>query len=213
MPPATIARVAGAVAIDAVLVGACATILWLNGGESVVAGPIGGLGLFEIVAAGSLCARCLVIRSAAPQRRPVDIRAEQWVSALDLLLFACVITAWLVSGLYFLGWVATLAAILLLLGNNFQLMVDVTTGRNWRARAVSHTISAHRFASLELNRVVGGAGGVVGLVLTAPIHEWQSLLLNPLALLVTVAMGASVALGNLARRVRTPRVASAALDR
>jgi hypothetical protein len=195
-------RVVGATGADAALVCAGAAVLWLNGGDTVVSGPLTGIAVFEFVSVALLLARRALMRPAITPRSASAVRAERRLGTADLLMLAGLIASWSLTHLYFLGWASTLASATLLLGTTFQLMVDVTTGRNERPRRADQAPTRHRFSSLEAHRLLGGLAGAAGLVLTTSIHRWQPAILNPLALLVATAMGLSVCAGYLIRRLR-----------
>lgn len=200
-------RAVAAPVVDAATCLVGGMILWLNGGQTVATGPIIGLGAFTAALAGLLCIRFLLIHAPASSRRTVDIHIERCVVSIDLIALAALTIAWFESNSYFIGWLATLGAVLLLLGNSFQLLVDVTTGRNWRPRASRRPLSVHRFASLEIHRLIIGAGALAALIVTAPVHGWQAALLNPLTFLIGTAMGLSIALGHAIRRAVNTSVA------
>lgn len=177
---------------DLAVVTAGAWILWSSSATSVVSGPAEDNLFFILVTALTLSVRHTVSRSADS----VHVRSHMARVTLvtDLFLAAALFIAWQATGIYYLGWLTTFALMFFVIGTGFQLLVDVVTSRN---RKVSGSQNAPRsrkkvsFAT-ELTRLVGIVGAVIGFAYMSPVHGWDIAFINPLIMMLVVAIGLSV---------------------
>lgn len=175
---------------DVVLVIVGADILWLNGGVTVSTGPLLGLVLFVAALSACLFARGVFPgRPAGPDFSSASIAFERNLVIGDAILLAGAVTAWIVSSAYFVGWIAVFGASLYFTGLVIQLLTDVltgraaqrTTGRRERRRPVR--------ASLEFARLLAIGWAIVVFLILEPVHQWRELLLNPLTVMLVLAIG------------------------
>ncbi|MFJ3394030.1 hypothetical protein [Leifsonia aquatica] len=180
---------------DAGLVLAGGTLLWLNGGPTVTSGPLPGLALFVAVMVAGLFVRALLPgRPASAEFSLSSVGFERNVIIGDSVVLLATLIAWMATSLYFLGWLAVLGASLLFIGSMVQFLTDVLTGRA-SLRAPGRRIRRHPVRkSLEFARMLGMAWAVVALAVLSPIHAWLEIVLNPLVLMLVIAIGVQNAL-------------------
>jgi|LSQX01.2.fsa_nt_gb hypothetical protein len=167
---------------DAAIVGSGAWLLWVNSADSVFAGSLAGTLLAFGACGGLIVLRQLVLARLTSGREGMRLRVETLLVASEMVVLAALVTAWLATGLYLLGWFACFAAALCLLAAALQLMIDVLIGPHrmqplTRRRA---SLAARRMFSVEVLRLFAGLCGLLGLLVTAPVHGWQPEVLNPL---------------------------------
>jgi len=170
-----------------------AIVLWNNGGSTVVNGQAIGL----LLAAASVV--CLVLLDRAASRSAtIDVLAlTTGVESLRIALLATVVSGWIVTGSYFVGWLATYAAIVLFCGSIVSLIADVLG-----LRPGSAVVRSARLHQWVLATHVGAlVASIAGLALTVPVHRGDLWLLAPLVYLV----GASVLTGALVSGWLVPR--------
>ena len=197
-------------ALDLVTSTSVAGILWVTGRTSVIDPPLVAL-LAAVVVGGFLVAlrllmlRWFLLRTGAGG----PLLVERTTIAAWVVLLAGGAVWWRVSGVYELGWGTAFAAVAALVGSTLLLLCDVLTGSRRRGTVPGTTgsVSARWTGSVELLHIGAAAAGVVGIVVTAPIHEWRGDVLNGSILVV----GAVVATGRAALtlpRSRRPDPAS-----
>jgi uncharacterized membrane protein len=86
--------------------------------------------------------------------------------------------------MYYLGWLATFGAIVLVVGSLWQLMSDLLALGPSRADALSR----QRAAKLGTAAATGAAAGITALVFLAPIHQWRLDIVSPVVVIVSTAM-------------------------
>lgn len=166
--------------LTAVAVGAW--VLWNSSATSVVSGPLEDKMLFVLATALILTVRHTVSRSTDPFI--VTARTARTVLFVDLLLAAAGVVAWQLTGIYYVGWITTFALVFFTVGTGFELLVDVVTSR--------HRSSGRASFATELTRLAVMVGSGVGFTLMAPIHGWDIAFINPLMMMIALAIGLSV---------------------
>jgi hypothetical protein len=175
---------------DVVLVIVGVNILWLNGGVTVSTGPLFGLVLF--VAALSVCLFARAVfpgRPAGPDFSSASVAFERNLVIGDAILLAGAVTAWIMSSSYFVGWVAVFAASIFFTGLVIQLLTDVLTGRASQRAPGGRERSRPVITSLEFTRLLAIVWAIVAFLVLEPVHEWRELLLNPLTVMLVLAIG------------------------
>lgn len=184
-----------AVLLDVLFVATCSTLLWLNAGWTVMDVPVIVLATTLLVGALLFGFRHLTsLRRRFGPAHPSAIRAEWIAVPTQIALLAGAVVAWKTTGDYQFGWSACFAAIAMLVGNTLLLMIDVTTRTVWREPSRQLHLHVRRFASVEALHIAAGLAGIAGIVVTVPIHEWKSTILNAAVLLDAAMIGAGCAL-------------------
>lgn len=163
--------VAGTVAalLDAAVVVGCASILWNGGGSTVVDGS-------WVSQAGCLllASSLLLIRLALS----LSIAVERVVVAIDIAVLAALVSAWGLSSRYFVGWLATYGALVLLLASLWHLLAILVTRH--RVDGADGTVAALRAGCVAV--------ALVALVVVSPIHAWSPRILSGLVVLISGAV-------------------------
>lgn len=170
---------------DLAVVAVGAWVLWNSSATSVVSGPVEDKLLVVLAIALMLTMRHTVSRST--DSLLVTARTARAVLWVDLLLAASGVVAWQISGIYYMGWLTTFALMFFILGAGLELLVDVVTSR-YRASASDRRPS---FAT-EFTRLIVMLGAAVGFTVMSPMHAWDVGFINPLVLMMCVAIGLSV---------------------
>lgn len=177
---------------DLAAVTAGAWILWNSSATSVMSGPVEDKVLFVLLVALLMCIRHTVSRRTDSMQ--VKTHVARITLVTDLFLVAASLIAWQATGVYYLGWLTTFALMFFIIGTGFQLLVDVVTSRN---RSVTTREGARRsqrkvtFAT-ELIRIAGVAGALIGFAYVSLVHGWDIGFINPLVMILAVAIGMSV---------------------
>lgn len=167
---------------DLAVVAAGAWVLWNSSETSVVSGPLDAKLLFVLAIALMLTVRHTVSRSTDPLL--VRSRTARTVLVVELLLAAAGVTAWQLTGIYYVGWITTFALMFFIIGTGFELLVDIVTSR--------YRSSGRASFATELTRLAVVIGAAVGFTLMAPVHAWDIAFINPLILMICLAIGLSV---------------------
>jgi hypothetical protein len=200
-------RAAIILALDATAVGFGGWLLWSTGGTTVVSGTIAAR--IEVVCGVALlfAARSATLRFDRPDVA-ARITIERIVLIAHTLLLAGLITAWHVSDLYFIGWLSTYAALMLLVACALQLLVDLTSGRNFGRESRRTPVLVRRLIALETGRIIVGLAAAAGIALTAPVHAWNSQIINVVMVLSALSIGlATVTLVSISAWTSRPRLA------
>lgn len=169
-----------------------AWILWNSSATSVVNGPVEDKLLFVFVLAFFLSVRHTVSRSAD------SFAVKSHVARVTLVTDFFVAAAFLVieqaTGIYYFGWLATFALVFFIIGAGFQLLVDVATSRYRRVATDGEARRSEKKSSFatELTRLGGVTGAVGALAYMSPFHGWDVVFINPLVMMISVAIGASI---------------------
>ncbi|MEX8057247.1 hypothetical protein [Microbacterium sp. 16-032] len=162
--------------IDVTIVGAGAALLWQFAGTTVVDGPFWlrvcvFLLLTALFGVRSISQRAL--RDRLSDRYLARFRAAsvQWVTHTALLVAGALI--WAQTHNYFIGWVVCFAASVMAVGY-FWMLVSCL--------AVEQTLS------MIVQRLMGMLVGVVGLIVTAPVHAWANGIIESIVVLITGAV-------------------------
>lgn len=193
------ARSFGAVLCDLAIVFGGAGLLWTNGQSTAVDGPL--LPQLGVILGTALV--LLVRRSAIGQTEMFAVNTTT-VMVNRVLVIAqplCLIvgiTLWKLLDEYYIGWLTTYGAVVLVLGTTFQLLADVTSGRNLAASKSAYfdrgeRLVARRLYQLESWRIGAAVLGVAIFGLSTPIHEWDAQIVNPLIAILALAMGLGIA--------------------
>jgi hypothetical protein len=167
---------------DLAVVTAGAWVLWNSSETSVVSGPLEDKMLFVLVTALLLTVRHTVSRSTNPLL--VRSRTAWTVLVVELLLAAAGVTAWQLTGIYYVGWITTFALMFFIIGTGFELLVDIVTSR--------YRSSGRASFATELTRLAVVIGAAAGFTLMAPVHAWDIAFIHPLLLMICSAIGLSV---------------------
>jgi hypothetical protein len=169
--------------IDAALVAVAGWILWYNGGSTVVDGSFAGqIGFMAIILIGSTARVLLAYRVRRRQRAHAGLVNALSVAS-QLAMLGALVAAWLLTDLYYVGWLAALSAIVLLVDSLMRFLVVLAVPVDGRR--------ASRRSELRVSAVpmlVGLAGAAAGLVLTTDIHQWNAVIINGLLIFVGVAL-------------------------
>lgn len=188
-----------AAAADIALATSGPLILWHNGGETVLSGPAAGIVLFCATLVLLLVVRAgLTGRLAQFSPPPLGTGGELTLVVIDIAGLVGSCAWWLLSGDYLIGWISLYCAVLVGVTSPLQLLADLLVGRN----EVAGRRADRGSLFLSAARVVAGVTAVVVIALTAAVHEWGSAVLNPLILLVLIALGVSSLLSNGVGSVR-----------
>jgi hypothetical protein len=194
-------RVLLALVCDAVIVLGGAVLLWDSGVQTVVDGALLPQ-LALVLGSGVLFA--LRRWALGRPRGARDVRAvgrERASVATGGLVLVTAFTVWVVSGEYFVGWIATYASVVIGVDSLLRLLVDVTTRRNPRSGRAERLVAA-RAVALETWRLALVVLAVVGFILTRPIHGWSPVIVDPLLLIVAITIGAGAAIDTVAVALR-----------
>lgn len=178
-------RVLAVLLCDAATAGLPAYVLWATGITTVAAGPPL---TFLLVVAGT--AVLVAVRITLLARCARAARVVVWVS--ELVLLAGILAAWLSTDVYYLGWQSVYAALVLACGGLFTLLAAIA-GRSDQPGSRDALPEAIRSA-------VGIATGIIVVVWTSPIHEWDAFILNPIVATITVGIALGALLRHLLRR-------------
>lgn len=175
----TVLRALTASAIAAAMSYIGASILWNFGGTTVTNGP-------AFASATSLLSLVLgfilIVRTGPPGHVAV---AYRWSTvALEVTMLAVCSMAWGALQMYYLGWLATFGAIVLVVGSLWQLMSDLLALGPSRADALSR----QRAVKLGTAAATGAAAGITALAFLAPIHQWRLDIVSPVVVIVSTAM-------------------------
>ncbi|MGO4298891.1 hypothetical protein [Leifsonia sp. RAF41] len=187
----------GAVAIvDAAGILLTSWILWSTAGATVVSGTVFGQVVFLLVALIWVAARTLLIRRtsrsiAAPQRLRVI------VTAVEIGGIAALLTLWIATGLYYVGWVLTLATLTLLLGSALRLLITVVRPQSAddQDETGSQTSVLRSARTQAVMPAIAAAVGIVVVFLTASVHGLDPTILGGLILLTAFGALAGTATG------------------
>ena len=185
--------------LDTVAIGSAATLLWLNGQTSVIDPPLPALIVTILIGAFFVALRRSVARRRQLTHGPDHVAAERTTVIIELALLAGLVITWQFTDIYELGWGALFASAALLVANALQLMIDVTT-RSRQTPSRRARVHARRLASIEVLHIVAAIIGIIGLTLTASIHQWRGDILNGSVLIAAIAIG----LGALASIIFRP---------
>jgi hypothetical protein len=166
---------------DAVIGFGGAELLWATGTATVATAPTS---TFVIVIIGT--ALLVVCRHGILGQGALRRATRNGVLVGDLLLAGAIALAWQISGDYFLGWVTSYVALLLLVTGIFEL---------FGAAAGQSRDSKSGLAWSDFIRFFVLLAGVGGLVATSDIHGWNLAIIN--TVLLTAACG--IGLGILGR--------------
>lgn len=177
---------------DLAAITAGAWILWNSSATSVLSGPVEDQLLFVLVVALFLSIRHTVSRDA--DSLAVKSHVARTTLVTDLFLAAAFVIAWQVTDIYYLGWLTTFALVFFAIGTGFQLLVDVTTSRYRRVKMDQDATRSSRKASFatELTRLAGVVGAVLGFAYISAVHAWDVAFINPLIMMVSLAIGVSI---------------------
>lgn len=155
--------------MDAGVVVGCASILWNGGGATVVDGSWASQAGCLMLASSLLLIRVALAVSSA---------VERVVVAIDIAVLAALVSAWGLSSSYFVGWLATYGALVLLLASLWHLLAILVTRR--RVDETGRSVAALRAGCI--------AGALVALVVVSPIHGWSPRILSGLVVLISGAV-------------------------
>jgi hypothetical protein len=202
--PAQVALWAGALTLlDVAAVAAAGWILWMTGGSTVIDGSTAGQVGFVLLITGWATLRRLFVQRARWSSRGTAALAVPANNAVQLALIATLTTLWSITEIYYLGWLATLGAILVGIEALFRFIGAVATPGEQGGRRRHESRSA-----AGAGAIVVLTGAIVALLFTARIHLWDATVLNGLTLLV----GAGTVIGVIAAAVLTRPGASAKLS-
>lgn len=189
-------KIAAAVVLDYVFICITAWMMWWNAGRTVADLTLTAVVLTTVAGAVVVFCRFLLVR---PLVGNGTVFLSVFVS--HVCAGAALVTAWAVTASYLLGWFATCASLVLIAANVLQLLIaSASKGLN--------SDNGHSHGDIGLTAGVtaalGACSGFVGLVLTAPVHNWSATIIN---LTIVIAAVAILAAGGVARSMR--RVPSA----
>lgn len=176
----TSVRVISALIADTGAAALGAYLLWSTGTVTVVDGPLQTFVTIILATGTSVAIRSALLFEAGP-------RARGYLLGGHLLVLAAVLTGWLLTDSYYLGWQATYCAVLFAVASIFGAL---RTALNDKTVDIRSSLVASWTREL-----VGLAAAGVALVLTASIHEWSLNMLNTLfvTMVIAVSAGAIVA--------------------
>ncbi|PZF57689.1 hypothetical protein DEJ23_05980 [Curtobacterium sp. MCSS17_008] len=193
-----IANGIGVTLVDAAFVAVCAALLWINGQTTVIDAPASALVVIVMIG-GVFVAVRVGVGSRYTRMTPGVVAAERTTVLVQLLFLIALVVAWRATGAYELGWGVTFGSVALVVGNALLLMTDVTTA-SLRDASRQARVHARRLASMEVLHIGAALMGVVGTVVTSPIHMWRNEILNGSILIVATAIGLGNAVAALMRR-------------
>lgn len=168
-------QVGATAAVDLGSVIGCAGILWHSGGSTVVDGSWMSQLLCLALGSGLLIARRRI--GASP-------RAERVVFAIEATMLVSLISAWALTGLYLVGWIAAYGALSLLLASLWNLLaLLVVRGRTGN--------DGDPLASV---RAVSIGAALIAVIVLTPIHGWSASILGGLVVLISGTVLLSFAL-------------------
>ncbi|MFB9713336.1 hypothetical protein [Arthrobacter methylotrophus] len=167
------ASLAAVVVLDVAVVFFGAYLLWIFAGDTVVSGPLLGRAACFVV-----CTVLLAVRarfSAAAASRDKLHSKHRFLQAFVILLShitlgTALLVAWNITGNYLLGWFACFGSIFL------------ATGSWWQMTAV---VATERSLPLLVIRMVGITAGIIGVILTHPIHTWGPSIIESVVVLLS----------------------------
>lgn len=186
-------RVPASVIGDGIVVAGGGVILWSGGGATVVDGPWLVQASCLLLVALLLLARSVLVDS---------LGIERIVVGADVVVLVSLIAAWLVSQLYFVGWLAAFGALVLVIASMWQLLAilvtrrapllaEATPRRSRRRRSRSRERAGWSLPSLRASSI---GVGLAALLVLAPIHGGSPAILSGLVVLLSGAVFLSFAM-------------------
>lgn len=167
-----------AILLDGAMALAGASILWHSGGRTVVDGAWD----FQVG-----CILIVAVMLGVRPRLVASVNVEWIVIGADVAGLVSLIAVWLSSGRYFIGWLATFGALVLMLASMWQLLAVVITRRapvsaspRWQGRE-------RVGGSLASVRALSVWAGLAALLVLAPVHGGDPDILSGLVVLISGA--------------------------
>jgi hypothetical protein len=200
----TASRFTAMLLCDVAVVAGGAWGMWTSGVTNVVDGPVLEQSAVVLAMALVLVIRHLVSgRDTMAANTVMGLTVDRLLAIAHATLLAGVAVWWRISGEYYLGWLLTFAALVVIVGTALQLLVDVVTGRNARVDSRQERLLARRLTAVESWRIGLGLLGLAALVLSTPIHWWSPMVINLTIILIAIAVGISMLVRLGLRRLRT----------
>ena len=188
--------VAAIAIVDAAGILLTSWILWATGGTTVVSGTVFGQVAFLLAVLVWVAARTLLIRRAS--RRLADPQTLRViVTAVEIAGIATLLTLWIATGVYYIGWVLTLATLTLLLGSILRLLISVVRPQP-AVEQDERRPETTFLQSASMQTVMPALGAAVALIavfLTSGIHGLNPTILGGLILLTGFSALAGTATG------------------
>jgi hypothetical protein len=174
--------IAGIIACDALAAFAGARLLWGASATSVVDGPRSTFLLVIAVTAALMIFR-QTLSALATYRgsRPDKSFTPALIAIGQMTMIAVCVVVWHVQDLYYMGWQAAYASMLVGVLSIFGLLDTATLAESTPAAAERFRQAAWRAAAL--------VAAVAGVIATGSVHEWSSNVLNTVALTIAVGLG------------------------